>query len=397
MADALFVLNAGSSSLKFSVFVNPHGTVPLLSGSLDCLTGQPRFMARNVDSVISQRVWPADTPLGHDGAIEYLFRWARTGVLGVHRIGAVGHRVVHGGTRFTAPCVIDADVVKQLEALVPLAPLHQPYNVATIKAVMHIAPGLPQVACFDTAFHHTQPAVAQTCALPRRFAAEGVRRYGFHGLSYEYIASVLRAREPREGSGRAIVAHLGNTASLCAMHNGRSIATTMGFTALDGLVMGTRCGSIDPGVLLYLIDKYGLTPANLQTLLYQQSGLLGLSGISSKMRSLLASSDPRAAEAVDVFVYRVQREIGSLAAALGGLDTLVFTGGVGEHAPLVRDRICRSSAWLGLEVDDDLNARGADRISGRDSRVTALVIHTNEDLMVARHMHRLLADVARAS
>lgn len=394
MADALLVLNAGSSSLKFSVFGDQDDPAPLLRGSIDGLIGQARFAAYDGDAVLAKRVWPSETVLGHDGAIEYLFRWGRTGVLGGHRVSAVGHRVVHGGTHFTAPCVVDPEIMKSLEALVPLAPLHQPHNIAAIKAVTHMAPGLPQVACFDTAFHHTQPAVAQAFALPRRFADAGVRRYGFHGLSYEYIASVLRSQDPGEAGGRAIVAHLGNGASLCAMHKGRSLATTMGFTALEGLVMGTRCGTIDPGVLLYLIDQHGMKPRDVQTLLYQESGLLGVSGISNDMRTLLASSDPRAAEAVDAFVYRAQREIGSMAAALGGLDTLVFTGGIGEHAAAVRARICRGSAWLGVEIDDDLNARGEERISRHGSRVKTCVIPTNEELTIARHTRRVLANIA---
>ena len=393
MPDALLVLNAGSSSLKFSVFADPDRAEPLLRGSLDGLISQPRFVARDDGSVIARHEWPAGTRLGHAGAIEYLFKWGRSGVLGEYRLNAVGHRVVHGGTHLTAPCLVDAAVLAQLDALIPLAPLHQPHNLAAIRAVAEMAPSMPQVACFDTAFHQTQPPVAQAFALPRRFADEGVRRYGFHGLSYEYVASVLRARHNGGANARTIVAHLGNGASLCAMRDGHSVATTMGFTALDGLVMGTRCGAIDPGVLLYLMERHGMRPRELQQLLYEQSGLLGVSGISSDVRTLLASDDAHAREALDLFVYRVGRELGSLAAALGGLDAVVFTGGIGEHAASIRARVCRDAAWLGLDLDEDMNARNAECISGPASRVKALVIPTNEELMIARHTRRVLAEL----
>jgi acetate kinase len=390
MSDALLVLNAGSSSLKFSVFLNQDPPQPVVRGQIEGLTAQPRFVARNDSAVISQKEWPPETQLGHSGAIEFLFTWGREGAMGEHRIVAVGHRVVHGGVKFTAPVLVDASILAELEALVPLAPLHQPHNVAAIKAVAKMAPVVPQVACFDTAFHRTQSKVAEAFALPRRFIEDGVRRYGFHGLSYEYIASVLPALDRRAAEGRAVVAHLGNGASMCAVSNGRSIATTMSFTALDGLMMGTRCGAIDPGVLLYLIDRHGMNVRTLTRLLYEQSGLLGVSGISSDMRTLLASSDRRAAEALDLFIYRITRELGSLAAALGGLDALVFTGGIGENAVSIRARICRDASWLGLELDEDANARGGPCISRIDSRVSAWVIPTNEELMIALHTRRLL-------
>jgi acetate kinase len=262
--------------------------------------------------------------------------------------------------------------------------------LAAIAAVGEAVPDLPQVACFDTAFHRTQPALAQAFALPRRYAEEGVRRYGFHGLSYEYVASVLPGIDARAAEGRTVVAHLGNGASLCAMAGGRSVATTMGFTALDGLVMGTRCGAIDPGVLLYLMERHRMDEAALSTLLYEESGLLGASGVSSDMRELLESSDPRAAEAVDLFVYRIGRELGSLAAALGGLDALVFTGGIGENAVAIRERVCRDAEWLGIELDDEANAAGAPRVSRTQSRTRAWVVPTNEELMIARHTRSLL-------
>jgi acetate kinase len=390
MSDALLVLNAGSSSLKFSVFLAEDPPQPLLRGQLEGLLTQPRFIARNANAVIGEKEWPAGTSLGHQGAIEFLFAWGREGALGGHRIVATGHRIVHGGTKFTAPVLIDAQTLAELECLVSLAPLHQPHNVAAIKAVAQIAPTLPQVGCFDTAFHRTQPMVAQAFALPRRYAEEGVRRYGFHGLSYEYVASILPKIDRRAATGRTVVAHLGNGASMCAMKGGQSVATTMSFTALDGLVMGTRCGAIDAGVLLYLMDRHGMDAGSLQQLLYEKSGLLGVSGISSDMRELLASSESRAAEAVDLFVYRIGRELGSLAAALGGLDALVFTGGIGENAVSIRSRVCRDARWLGLELDEEANAKGGPCISRGESGVSAWVIPTNEELMIAMHTRRVL-------
>lgn len=391
MPDALLVLNAGSSSLKFSVFLAGDPPQPVLRGQLEGLLTQPRFRARDATAVVGEKEWPAGTRLGHQGAIEFLFAWSRDGVFGGHRIVAVGHRVVHGGVRFSAPALVDAGTVTELEALVPLAPLHQPHNVAAIKAVAEMAPQVKQVACFDTAFHRTQPPVAEAFALPRRFADEGVRRYGFHGLSYEYVASMLPKIDARAAQGRTVVAHLGNGTSMCAMQGGRSVATTMSFTALDGLMMGTRCGAIDPGVLLYLIGSHNMSARALERLLYEESGLLGVSGISSDMRALLASADPRAAEALDLFVYRIDRELGSLAAALGGLDALVFTGGIGEHAAAIRARVCLDAGWLGLEFDEQANARAGPCITRAGSRVTAWVVPTDEELMIARHTRRVLA------
>jgi acetate kinase len=278
-----------------------------------------------------------------------------------------------------------------LEAFVPLAPLHQPHNLAAIKAILQRSPELPQVACFDTSFHRTQPAVAQAFALPQRYSEEGVCRYGFHGLSYEYIASVLPGFDPRAAAGRTIVAHLGNGASMCALKGGRSIASTKGFTAVDGLAMGTRCGALDPGVLLYLMDQHRMDARALENLIYQQSGLLGVSGISSDMRTLLGSSDPRASQAIELFVYRIGRELGSLTAALGGLDALVFTGGIGEKGAPIRAHVCRDAAWLGVELDEIANDAGGPCISRPESRVTVWVVPTNEELMIAQHTQRLLA------
>lgn len=397
MPDAVLVLNAGSSSLKFSVFTDDLPPRPVLRGQIEALATRPRFVARaGADGrVVAERTWPEGTALAHDDAVEHLLAWGRDALDGTRVVG-IGHRVVHGGTRFLAPVLVDDAVLTALDALVPLAPLHQPHNLSAIRAVARRAPGVPQVACFDTAFHATQPPLARAFALPRRYAEEGVRRYGFHGISYEFIASALKRLDAGAAAGRAVVAHLGNGASLCAVAAGRSVATTMSFTALDGLVMGTRCGAIDPGVLLYLMREHGMDAAALERLLYEESGLFGVSGGISDMRELAARSgaDAAAREAVDLFVYRIARELGSMAAALGGLDALVFTAGIGENDASIRARVCRDARWLGVELDDDANARGAPLISRADSRVRAWVIPTNEEAMIATHTRRLLARTA---
>jgi acetate kinase len=399
MTDALLILNAGSSSLKFSVYLDREPPELLLRGQIEGIPAQPHFVARDTQGqVIGEKEWKG-AGLGHADAIEFLFAWGRgcsrgnraRAPLGDHRMGAAGHRVVHGGTMFDRPVRIDDETLARLEALVPLAPLHQPHNLAAIKAVARHAPQLPQVACFDTSFHRTQPEVARTFALPRRYADEGVQRYGFHGLSYEYIASVLPGIDSRAATGRTVVLHLGNGASMCALQGGRSVATTMSFTAIDGLPMGTRCGSLDPGVLLYLMSRHRMDERALEELLYHQSGLLGVSGISSDVRALLSSPDRRAAEALNLFTYRIGRELGSLAAALGGLDTVVFTGGIGENAVPIRAAVCRDAGWLGLELDVEANARHGPCISRSASRVSAWVIPTNEELMIARHCQAVIA------
>jgi acetate kinase len=297
---------------------------------------------------------------------------------------------VHGGSRYATAVRVDDEVIANLEALVPLAPLHQPHHLAALRAIAERHPALPQVACFDTAFHHGQPAIATQFALPRDIAQQGVKRYGFHGLSYEYIASALPRYDECAAHGKTVVLHLGNGASMAALDQGRSIASTMGFTALEGLPMGTRTGSLDPGVLLWLMDEHKMDARAIENLLYHRSGLLGVSGISSDMRTLLESDDPAAANAVDLFCYRISRELGSLVAALGGLDAIVFTAGIGEHAPPVRERVCRAAAWLGISLDAAANARHGPRISTADSPVAAWVIPTNEELMIATHTLDLL-------
>jgi acetate kinase len=389
--DAILVLNAGSSSLKFSLFTVDDGTPALrLRGQVEGLYTTPKFAARDLaGNVVSSHDWGTGTRLGHDGAIAHLLDYLRD-ELAQHRLLAVGHRVVHGGVDYDRPVRVDAAVLEHLAKLIPLAPLHQPHNLAPIRVLLERAPQLPQVACFDTSFHRAQPAVAQAFALPPSITDRGVRRYGFHGLSYEFIASVFPGYDATAAAGRVAVAHLGNGASMCAIAGGRSVASTMGFTALDGLPMGTRCGAIDPGVVLYLMDEMQMDARAIEKLLYQDSGLLGVSGLSSDMRTLLASDAPRAAFALELFCYRIARELGSLAAALGGLDALVFTGGIGEHAAPIRARVVAAAAWLGLELDPAANAAGGPRLTTRASRTAAWAIPTNEELMIARHTRALL-------
>jgi acetate kinase len=391
MANAIVVLNAGSSSIKFSLFLERQGVLELdLRGQVEGLYTNARFVSKAPDGTIkAEKTWPAGVSLDHDGALDHLVAHLRAELADDRLIG-IGHRVVHGGLAYTQPVRVDAAVLKVLETFAPLAPLHQPHNLAPIRRVLARVPELPQVACFDTAFHRSQPEVAQMFALPAELRDAGVMRYGFHGLSYEYIASVLPDIAPPLAKGRCVVLHLGNGASMCALEAGRSIASTMGFTAVDGLPMGTRSGALDPGVILYLMDQRGMDARGIEKLLYTQSGLLGVSGISSDMRTLLSSAEPRAKLAVDLFLYRIRRELGSLSAALGGLDGIVFTGGIGENAPFIRSRVCRDAAWLGVELDEEANAGGRECISGGSSRVEAWVVPTNEELMIARHTRRLL-------
>jgi acetate kinase len=396
MRDAILVLNAGSSSIKFSLFHGGNDDAELRSifdGQVEGI-GQPTAHLVVSDPSGKRHSEPLSAAEAgdHRAAIARVRAWLRDHG-GVEGLGAVGHRVVHGGSIYDAPVRIDKAVLEQLDRLVPLAPLHQPHQLAAIRAVAEVAPELPQIACFDTAFHRSQPALAQAVALPRELAAAGVRRYGFHGLSYEAIALALPALAPEVAEKRVVVAHLGNGASLCAMRGRRSVATTMGFSTLDGLVMGTRPGTLDPGVLLYLMDERGMDARQLEDLLYHRSGLLGISGLSSDMRELLASADAEAREAVDLFVYRIARELGSLAAALGGIDALVFTGGIGENAAPIRARVCADAGWLGVQIDEAANRAGAPRISAPGSAASAWVVRTDENRMIARHVRTLLGPV----
>ena len=395
MTDVVLVVNAGSSSIKFAVYGAGAAPQLKLRGHLDALGTRPHFSASDAagGAVAGTPFAGVAATLTHEQALDRLFAWL-DGQLAGARIVAAGHRVVHGGEKFVAPVLITAEVSAVLASLVPLARLHQPHNLAAIAALKALRPGLPQIACFDTAFHSGQAPLARTFALPRAMTDSGLRRYGFHGLSYEYIAGVLPAHLGTCAEGRVIVAHLGAGASMCAMRARASIATTMGFSVLDGLMMGTRRGALDPGVVLYLLRERGMSLDAVDELLYQRCGLLGVSGISAEMRELLASDDAHAREAVDLFVYRAVREIGSLAAALGGLDALVFTGGIGEHAAAVRAKICAQCGWLGIELDAAANTRHALRISSAAARVSAWVIPTDEELVIARHACRLLGAAA---
>jgi len=394
MADAIAVLNAGSSSIKFSLFLVRNDELELEQrGQIEGIYTAPHFVSQDrAGKRITEKSWGDGVKLGHAEALEYLVAHLRAGLSGDHLIG-VGHRVVHGGLEYTRPVRLTAQVLAGLEKFIPLAPLHQPHNLAPIRQLLERAPDLPQVACFDTSFHRSNAEIAQMFALPSELHAQGVRRYGFHGLSYEYIASVLPRYDQKAASGRSVVLHLGNGASMCAMQAGKSVASTMGFTAVEGLPMGTRTGSLDPGVILYLMDQRGMDARAIERLIYNQSGLLGVSGISSDMRALLASEDARAKLAIDLYVYRIRRELGSLAAALGGLDAIVFTAGIGENAVPIRSRVCQDAAWLGVELDTPANAGGGPRISSATSKVSAWVIPTNEELMIARHARRVLQTV----
>ena len=390
--ETILVVNAGSSSVKFQVFrADGNGRLErLIKGQMDGIGSRPRLRAEGADKVplIDQsydQAQVADVPAALTVASTWLHESQN-----LHPT-AVGHRVVHGGPQYDRPMLVDAGVLAQLERYVSLAPLHQPNNLAPIRTLLARFPDRPQVACFDTAFHRGHDAVADHYAIPQRLYEEGVRRYGFHGLSYEYVAERMREVAPSAATGRVIIAHLGSGASMCALADGRSVESTMGFTALDGLPMGTRPGQIDPGVLLYLIMERCMEPSAVEDLLYRQSGLKGLSGISNDMRELLASSAPRAKLAIDHFVYRVGLHAGMLAAALGGLDAFVFTAGIGENAPEIRARIAEKLAWLGVVFDPAANAARGPLISTPESRVAVYVVPTDEELMIARHTLAVLA------
>ena len=396
MSQALLVINSGSSSVKFAVYdvacdaAFDSTLTRIANGRIEGIGSAPRLLAWGQDGAPLEDkpiAVSADPVLGREDAFKQLFERLKRYAAG-RTLLAAGHRVVHGGEKFTRPALVTPEVLAQLDGYTPLAPLHEPHNLSSIRAISSLLPELPQVACFDTGFHTTQPWVAQAYALPRHITEAGVKRYGFHGLSYEYIASVLPVHFGAAADGRVVVAHLGNGASLCAMKNRQSIASTMGFTALDGLMMGTRCGSLDPGVVLYLMGALGMTVQAVEKLLYEQSGLLGVSGVSGDMRAVEASETSEARQAIDLYVYRIGQQLGSLAASLGGLDALVFTAGIGENSAMIRRQVCRDAAWLGIELDEAANqahAPGARRISTAGSRVAAWVIPTNEELMLARH------------
>ncbi|MBO9420453.1 acetate/propionate family kinase [Labrenzia sp. R4_2] len=387
MAPVILVLNSGSSSIKFSLYDGPTAQVV---GQISGLGAEPHLnlvaplSGRQIDRAL-------DTSDGssHGAALAALLPILNE-ELGGRPVAAVGHRVVHGGTKHDLPIRITDVVMQELRVLEPLAPLHQPHNLAGIEAAQEAFPEADQVACFDTAFHRKHPWVNDTFALPRSFYNEGVRRYGFHGLSYEYICEYLKQNAQDAYKGKVIVAHLGNGASMCAIRAGQSIGSTMGFTALDGLPMGTRCGQLDPGVILYLMTTNGMSPDEISDLLYKKSGLKGLSGISQDMRALSQSDDPRAAEAIEYYVFRVRRELGAMAAVLSGVDTLVFTGGIGENSALIRERVCADQEWLGIQIDPALNNAGDGPISKQNSKVTVLAVPTNEEEMIRRHTEALL-------
>ena len=388
-AKAVLIINAGSSSIKFALFETGAALTPVSHGQVEGIGTAPHFVAKAPDGkTLHEQRW-SDAGQSHEALLGALLDWVARH-LGADALIGVGHRIVHGGADHIEPERITPSVLEALQALVPLAPLHQPHNLSPIRAIAAARPDLPQVACYDTAFHHTMPPVARQIALPRRFAAEGVRRYGFHGLSYEYIAGRLRETAPVLASGRVIVAHLGNGASLCAMRGGISVDTTMGFTALDGLVMGTRTGTIDPGAILYLQQQHHLAPDQVEHMLYNKSGLLGVSGVSSDMRTLLASKEQAAREAIEMFVFRIARETGALVSSLGGLDGFVFTAGIGENAAEIRAMVAARLDWLGARLDEAGNACAAEMISGPGSRLELRVIPTNEEAMIAHHTVALL-------
>lgn len=395
---AVVSINSGSSSIKFALFTLDEQCQPRLAagGKIEKIGIAPYLTARSIDGeTVLVRDWPGGATLTHADLLRDLFDWASEHLAG-REVIAIGHRVVHGGAKFSAPRLVDDNLLAELDALCALAPLHQPHNLAAIRAIDQLSPGLPQVACFDTAFHHDKPEVASRLALPRAFHDQGIRRYGFHGLSYEYIAQRLQAVDPVLARGRVIAAHLGNGASLCAMKAGKSIDTTMGFTALDGLMMGTRCGSLDPGVVLHLQAQLGMKMHELEDLLYKQSGLLGVSGISSDMRTLSAADTVEAEEAIELFIWRAVREIGGLTASLDGLDGIVFTAGIGENHAGIRRLICQRLAWLGVTLDEAANARNCERISASDSRVAIWVIPTDEERMIALHTIAAVGGLAPA-
>ena len=389
--DTVLVVNAGSSSVKFQIFAVEGNGKPQrqIKGQMDGIGSRPRLRASGANGdPVADRAYPIEAVSDIPAAMGITGEWLRNEL----RINpmAVGHRVVHGGPDYDRPVLVDHSVVARLERFVALAPLHQPHNLAPIRALLSNFPELPQVACFDTAFHRSHSAVADHYAIPYQLHAEGVRRYGFHGLSYEYIARTLPQIAPDIGKGKVIVAHLGSGASMCALKGGCSVESTMGFTALDGLPMGTRPGQIDPGVVLYLITEKGMSASNIQNFLYRQCGLKGLSGVSNDMRELEASTDPHAKLAIEYFVYRIGLNAGMLAAALQGVDAFVFTAGIGENSASIRARVVEQLGWLGVTLDSAENSCHARLISRSDSRIPVYVVPTDEELMIAQHTLSLL-------
>ena len=391
MSETVLVLNAGSSSIKFQVFAigREDELDRRLRGQFEGIGTRPHLVARDArDKVLVDEVWSASEVPDGPAAIERLDEWVQ-GFRGGQPPAVIGHRVVHGGPTYDRPVRVTDEVIRELRRFVPLAPLHQPNNLAPIEAIHRRRPGVMQVACFDTAFHRGHSELADRFALPEDLYQQGVRRYGFHGLSYEYISQALPAVAPGVADGRVVVAHLGSGASMCALHHRRSVDSTMGFTALDGLPMGTRPGQLDPGVVLYLHQR-GMSTEAVQTLLYKDCGLKGLSGVSNDVRDLLASAEPRARLAIDYFVYWIAKELGALAAVLGGVDALVFTAGIGENSPAIRKAVLERSTWLGFEIDEAANEKNATAITGPVSKLPAFVIPTNEELMIAKHAVRLM-------
>jgi acetate kinase len=386
----ILVINAGSSSIKYAAYRQDDAAEPVLlgKGQIEGLGTAPHFVGKDQHGdLLGEKRWLEGNSLGHAEGMRFLIEWLEANESDI-RVTAAGHRVVHGGLLYSGPVRISGPVLEELRQFEPLAPLHQPHNLTAIRAIAHEFPQLPQVACFDTAFHRTHPPVAQIFALPYEMSERGIRRYGFHGLSYEYIARKLPEFAPK--AERVVVAHLGNGASMCAMRGGRSVESTMGFTAVDGLPMGTRTGALDPGVLLFLVQQQGWDGARLETLLYKESGLLGVSGVSNDMRELLASNEEGAHRAVELFCYSIAKQLGALAAALGGIDALVFTAGIGEHAVPIREKVCRRAEWLGIHLDSAANAAGGPRISTDASQTSAWVIPTDEEKMIAIHTRDVL-------
>lgn len=384
----LAVINAGSSSIKFAVYELNADLKKCISGTVENIKIAP--LSKIYDSkgtLIKEKTFPKD--FGYDEFYQILISAFESNEFN-YTISAVGHRVVHGGKAYGSPILINTEILHYLKELIPFAPLHQPYNIEAIESILKVYPNLPQVACFDTAFHQTHPFVADCFGLPRDLIEAGVKRYGFHGLSYEFILRQFKEINPKKANGRIIVAHLGNGSSLCAIKNEQSIESTMGFTALDGLMMGTRCGNIDPGVLLYLLQYKNMSAKEIEELLYKKSGLLGVSGISSNMKTLLENATKPAQEAIDLYVYRIRHELGALVAGLEGLDVLIFTGGIGEHAYQIREKVCRDMEWLGLKIDLNLNKNNELKISDSSSKIDVYVIPTNEEWIIANHTYQVI-------